>query len=231
MTLPSSEPNWTRLRSVRSKWDGPILLRGVETVEEAKRAVTNGIDGIVVSNHRGVRKGAEARGTLDALPAIAKATGKRLSVLFDSGVRTAPEAIRAFALGADAVLVGRPYVFGLALDGEAGVRHVMRTLLAELDISLGNAGTPPTETSVEPLRPRSGEAHDGVRAARAAARRHREARHRRRIPADLDRGRRASERESRARWSTSTSQAPTPCSRASWSERWPGRSRRSQRRR
>jgi lactate 2-monooxygenase len=139
VTLPSSGPNWRRLRSIREIWDGPILLRGVRTVEDARRAVKHGIQGIVVSNHRG-RRGAGSAGSLDALPAIARRTGRRLSVLFESGVRTAPHVFKALALGADAVLVGRPYVFGLALDGQAGVRHVMRTLLAELDISLGNAG-------------------------------------------------------------------------------------------
>jgi lactate 2-monooxygenase len=139
ITLPSSDPNWKRLRSIREDWDGPILLRGVRTVEDARRAVKHGIQGIVVSNHGG-RKGDESSGSLDALPAIARGTGRRLSVLFESGVRTGPHAFKALALGADAVLVGRPYVFGLALDGQAGVRHVMRTLLAELDLSLGNAG-------------------------------------------------------------------------------------------
>jgi lactate 2-monooxygenase len=139
ITLPSSDPNWKQLRSIREHWDGPILLKGVRTVEDARRAVKHGIQGIVVSNHGG-RKGDESSGSLDALPAIARRTGRRLSVLFDSGVRTAPDVFKALALGADAVLVGRPYVFGLALDGQDGVRHVMRTLLAELDISLGNAG-------------------------------------------------------------------------------------------
>ena len=139
VTLPRSDPNWRRLRPVRRNWDGPILLRGVRTVGDARRAIKHGIEGIVVSNHRG-RRGGESTGSLDALPAIARRAGRRLSVLFESGVRTAPHVFKALALGADAVLVGRPYVFGLALDGEAGVRHVMRTLLAEFDLSLANAG-------------------------------------------------------------------------------------------
>jgi len=139
ITLPSSDPNWKRLRSIRENWDGPILLRGVRTVEEARRAVKHGVQGIVISNHGG-RKGDASSGSLDALPAIARGTARRISLLFDSGVRTAPHVFKALALGADAVLVGRPYVFGLALDGQAGVRHVLRTLLAELDLSLGNAG-------------------------------------------------------------------------------------------
>jgi len=137
--LPSSDPSWRQLPSIRRNWDGPILLRGVRTVEDATRAVRYGFQGIVVSNHGG-RKGDGSSGSLEALPAIARRTRRRLSILFDSGVRTAPDVFKALALGADAVLLGRPYVFGLALDGQAGVRHVMRTLLAELDISLGNAG-------------------------------------------------------------------------------------------
>jgi isopentenyl diphosphate isomerase/L-lactate dehydrogenase-like FMN-dependent dehydrogenase len=139
ITLPSSDPNWKQLRSIRENWDAPILLKGVRTVEDARRAVKHGIEGIIVSNHGG-RASDKSSGSLDALPAIARRTARRLSVLFDSGVRTAPDVFKALALGADAVLFGRPYVFGLALDGEAGVTHVMRTLLAEVDLSLGNAG-------------------------------------------------------------------------------------------
>ena len=138
VTLPSSEPAWGQLSLVRDNWDGPIVLRGIRSVGEARRAARTGIEGIVVSNHG--RRGGGSRGSLDALPAIARAAGKRLSVLFESGVRSGPDAFKALALGADAVLLGRPYVFGLALDGQDGVRHVLRTLLAELDLTLGNAG-------------------------------------------------------------------------------------------
>ena len=127
------------MRLIRRSWDGPILLTGIQTVEDAKLAARRRFDGIVVSNHRG-RRGDAARGTVDALPPIAKAVGDQVAVLFDSGVRTGPDAYKALALGADAVLVGRPYVYGLALDGQAGVTHVMRTLLAELDLTLANAG-------------------------------------------------------------------------------------------
>jgi isopentenyl diphosphate isomerase/L-lactate dehydrogenase-like FMN-dependent dehydrogenase len=128
-----------RLAAIRAEWAGPILLRGVQTAEQAKRAIGHGIDGIVVSNHR-ARKGDEANGSLDSLRPIIRAAGGRVGVLFDSGVRTGPDAFKALALGADAILIGRPYVYGLALDGQAGVTHVLRTLLAELDLSLANAG-------------------------------------------------------------------------------------------
>ena len=97
------------------------------------------IDGIVVSNHGG-RQVDGAIASLDALPPIVDAVGDRLAVLFDSGIRTGVDAYKALALGADAVLIGRPYVYGLALDGQAGVTRVMRTLLAELDRTLARNG-------------------------------------------------------------------------------------------
>src|SRR5918999_1168491 len=102
-------------------------------------AVRRGFDGIVVSNERGRRR-PRPDGTIHALPRIADAVGGRVAVLFGSGVRTGSDVYRALALGADAVVIGRPYVHGLALGGEAGVRHMLRTLLAELDITLAIAG-------------------------------------------------------------------------------------------
>ena len=131
--------SWDQLPLVRGNWDGPILLKGIQTVGDAKRAVEHGLDGVVVSNHGG-RQIDGAIASLDALPAIAQATGDRLSVLFDSGIRTGRGAFKALALGADAVLIGRPYLYGLALGGRAGTRHVMRTMLAELAQAVASAG-------------------------------------------------------------------------------------------
>ena len=131
--------SWKQLPLIRKNWDGPILLTGVQSVRDAKLAAKRRFDGIVVSNHR-ARRGNGAIGTVDALPPILDAVGNRLAVLFDSGIRTGPDTYKALALGADAVLIGRPYVYGLALDGQAGVTHVMRTLLAEFDLTLANAG-------------------------------------------------------------------------------------------
>jgi isopentenyl diphosphate isomerase/L-lactate dehydrogenase-like FMN-dependent dehydrogenase len=139
ITPPHPGRSWRQLRLIRRSWDGPILLTGVQTARDAKLAAKRRFDGIVVSNRRTRREHAAA-GTVDALPPIVDAVGDRLAVLFDSGVRTGPDAYKALALGADAVLIGRPYVYGLALDGEAGVTHVMRTLLAEFDLTLANAG-------------------------------------------------------------------------------------------
>jgi lactate 2-monooxygenase len=136
---PRRGQGWQPLRRIQKSWDGPILLTGVQGVVDAKLAAKRRFDGIVVSNHRG-RRGHGADGSVDSLPGIADAVGDRLAVLFESGVRTGPEAFKALALGADAVLIGRPYVYGLALDGQAGVTHVMRTLLAEFDLTLAGAG-------------------------------------------------------------------------------------------
>jgi L-lactate dehydrogenase (cytochrome) len=131
--------SWKQLPLIRQNWDGPILLKGIQAVEDAKLAVQHDIDGIVVSNHGG-RQVDGAIAALDALPPIVAAVGDRLTVLFDSGIRTGRDAYKALALGADAVLIGRPFVYGLALAGRAGVTRVMRTLIAELDRTLASNG-------------------------------------------------------------------------------------------
>jgi isopentenyl diphosphate isomerase/L-lactate dehydrogenase-like FMN-dependent dehydrogenase len=97
------------------------------------------MDGVVVSNHGGRQIDGEIA-ALDALPDVVDAVGDRMTVLLDSGVRTGSDVIKALALGAKAVLIGRPYVYGLGLGGEDGVRHVLRSLLAELDLSLALSG-------------------------------------------------------------------------------------------
>ncbi|MDN5749456.1 MAG: alpha-hydroxy-acid oxidizing protein [Pseudonocardia sp.] len=130
---------WDRLDLIREHWDGPILLKGVQHVDDALGALDAGMDGIVVSNHGG-RQVDRAIGALDALPGIVGAVDGRAAVLFDSGVRTGADAAVALALGADAVLLGRPYAYGLALGGQDGVRHVVRSVLAELDLTLALAG-------------------------------------------------------------------------------------------
>jgi L-lactate dehydrogenase (cytochrome) len=139
LSPPQSGDAWTALAAIREAWDGPIILAGIQTVKAAQMAVRRGFDGIVVSNERG-RRGDSPTGTIDVLPRIVDAVGSEVPVLFGSGVRTGTDVYRALALGADAVMIGRPYVHGLALGGEAGVRHMLRTLLAELDIALAIAG-------------------------------------------------------------------------------------------
>src|SRR5918997_3121885 len=131
--------SWPDLAFLRENWDGPIVLKGVLHPDDARLAADAGMDGVVVSNHGG-RQVDGAIAALDALPAIAEAVGDRMDLLFDSGVRTGADVVKALALGADAVLVGRPYLYGLALGGQAGVEHVLRCLLAELDLTLHHSG-------------------------------------------------------------------------------------------
>ena len=155
LSPPQPRQDWTALAAVRNAWDGPIVLGGIQTVRDARMAVSRGLDGIVVSNERG-RRGPSPTGTIDILPRIADAVGSKVAVLFGSGVRTGTDAYRALALGAEAVVIGRPYVHGLALGGEAGVRHMLRTLLAELDITLGIAGADAEPEQARPERARPG---------------------------------------------------------------------------
>jgi lactate 2-monooxygenase len=130
---------WTDLPFLRERTSLPIVLKGILHADDARRAVDEGIDGIVVSNHGG-RQVDGAVGTLDALPAITAAVDGRIPVLFDSGIRSGADAFKALALGARAVLLGRPYVYGLALAGEAGVREVVTNFVADFDLTMGLAG-------------------------------------------------------------------------------------------
>ncbi len=130
---------WSDLPWLRAHWAGPIVLKGIQSVADAHRAVAAGMDGIIVSNHGG-RQVDGAIGALDALPGIAHAVGNQLSVLFDSGIRCGSDIITALALGAQAVLIGRPYAYGLALGGETGVRHVIRSLRADFEVTMRVAG-------------------------------------------------------------------------------------------
>jgi len=130
---------WENLPFLRERTRLPILLKGILHRDDAARALEAGVDGIVVSNHGG-RQVDGAIATLDALPAIVEVVGGRVPVLLDSGVRTGADAFKALALGATAVLVGRPYVYGLAIAGAAGVGEVLENLLAEFDLTMGLAG-------------------------------------------------------------------------------------------
>ena len=138
-TFTGADKSWDRLPFLRQHWDGPILLKGILHPTDARRAADAGMDGIVVSNHGG-RQVDGAVAALDALPAVVAAVGDRLAVLFDSGIRTGADVVKALALGARAVLIGRPFAYGLAHGGEAGVRHVLRSLLADLDLTVGLSG-------------------------------------------------------------------------------------------
>jgi lactate 2-monooxygenase len=139
---------WADLPFVREHWQGPIVLKGILSAADAVRAADAGIEGIVVSNHGG-RQVDGAIAALDALPEVAQAAGSRLTVLFDSGIRGGADMLKALALGAQAVLIGRPYVYGLGLGGEAGVRHVLRALRNDFELTMRLAG----HASLSDLRP------------------------------------------------------------------------------
>lgn len=143
---------WEDLLWLREQTSLPIVLKGILHSEDASRAVQSGADGLIVSNHGG-RQVDGAIGALDALPGVREAVGESFPVLFDSGIRTGSDIVKAIALGADAVCLGRPFVWGLALDGQAGVEHVLRCLLADLDLSLALSGhTSLAEVGIDSLR-------------------------------------------------------------------------------
>ncbi|AZK97986.1 MULTISPECIES: alpha-hydroxy-acid oxidizing protein [Streptomyces] len=130
---------WASIPFLREHWHGPLVLKGICHPGDARAAVDSGADAIVVSNHGG-RQIDGGVAALDALEAVVAAVGDRTTVLFDSGIRTGADTVKALALGARAVLLGRPYVYGLALGGTKGVIHVLRGLLAELDLTLAMTG-------------------------------------------------------------------------------------------
>jgi isopentenyl diphosphate isomerase/L-lactate dehydrogenase-like FMN-dependent dehydrogenase len=134
-----SSLTWENLAFVRSRTKLPILLKGIQHPDDAERAIRSGVDGIIVSNHGG-RQVDGAIASIDALPAVVAKVESRIPVLFDSGIRSGSDILVALALGASAVLIGRPWVYGLALGGAAGAEAVLRNLVAELDLSLGLSG-------------------------------------------------------------------------------------------
>ncbi len=130
---------WRDLAWLRAQTRLPILLKGILHPDDARFALDHSVDGIIVSNHGG-RQVDGAIAALDALPAVAKAIQGKIPVLFDSGIRYGSDAIKALALGARAVLLGRLYIWGLAVAGEQGVRDVVQNFLADLDLTMGLSG-------------------------------------------------------------------------------------------
>jgi len=127
---------WTRISNGR-----PFVIKGIQSAEDAVKAYEVGCEGIVVTNHAG-RQVDGAVGSLEVLPEIVEAVGEKMTIIFDSGIRTGADIFKALALGAHAVQVGRLYVWGMAHEGESGCRHVMKSLLADLDILMTVAGYP-----------------------------------------------------------------------------------------
>ena len=139
---------WADIETLRERTRLPVVLKGILHPDDALRAVESGAAGVIVSNHGG-RQVANAEASLDALPDVVRAVGGRVPVLLDGGVRTGADVVTALALGASAVILGRPHIYGLAIDGEAGVRAVLENVIAELDLTLGLSGF----TSVPELGP------------------------------------------------------------------------------
>jgi len=128
-------PTWDDLAWLREQWDGPFMLKGVIRVDDARRAVDAGVTAISVSNHGGNNlDGTPA--TIRALPAVAQAVGDQVEVLLDGGVRRGSDVVKAVALGARAVMIGRAYLWGLAANGQAGVENVLDILRGGIDSAL-----------------------------------------------------------------------------------------------
>jgi lactate 2-monooxygenase len=138
MIFGNQRLSWDDLAWLRSLTALPILLKGICDPNDARRAVDSGIDGIYCSNHGG-RQANGGLPALDCLPDIADAVGN-VPVVFDSGVRSGPDVVKALALGARAVAIGRPYAYGLAVGGQQGIEHVLNCLLAEIDLTLAIDG-------------------------------------------------------------------------------------------
>jgi 4-hydroxymandelate oxidase len=139
---------WEDLEWIHSLWGGPMLLKGILTAEDARLAVEAGMDGLVVSNHGGRQLDGSVP-SVEALPEIVEAVEDRLEILLDGGVRRGADALKALALGAKAVLIGRPVLWGLAVGGEEGARHVLEIIRDELDTAMAIAGCP----SIEDITP------------------------------------------------------------------------------
>jgi lactate 2-monooxygenase len=130
---------WQDLRRFCERSPLPVLVKGIQHPDDARLAIDAGVAGLVVSNHGG-RQVDNAIGSLEALPGVVGEVAGHVPVLFDSGIRSGADAAVALGLGARAVLIGRPWVWGLALAGADGVRHVLRCLLADLDLTMALAG-------------------------------------------------------------------------------------------
>ncbi|EME44191.1 hypothetical protein DOTSEDRAFT_172277 [Dothistroma septosporum NZE10] len=137
--FPGLSHGWEDIKFLQENWDGPIVLKGIQSVADARKCVEAGVQGIVVSNHGG-RQVDGGVSSLGMLPKIVDAVGGKLDIFFDSGIRCGADVAKAMALGAQACLVGRPYVYGLVLGGEEGVSHVLKSLLGDLELTLHLAG-------------------------------------------------------------------------------------------
>ena len=148
--LSNPGASWEDLRGLREKWDGPLVVKGTLTADDARLALDCGVDGLIVSNHGG-RQLDGAPAAIDALPEVVAAVGDRAEVFLDGGVRRGGDVAKALALGARACFVGRPWLYGLAMAGERGVTQVLDLLRDELDETLALTGRPTIEQLDESL--------------------------------------------------------------------------------
>jgi len=132
--------SWKDVEWVKNRWGGPLVLKGILDVEDAKIAAQSGADALVVSNHGG-RQLDGAVSSVRALPEIAEAVGDRIAVWFDGGIRSGQSLLKVLALGAKAVLLGRAFVYGLGAKGEAGVLEALQVIQKELDVTMALTGT------------------------------------------------------------------------------------------
>jgi isopentenyl diphosphate isomerase/L-lactate dehydrogenase-like FMN-dependent dehydrogenase len=133
--------NWDDLSELRRQWTGPLLVKGIMSAVDAQRAADYGVDGIVVSNHGG-RQLDGAPGSIEVLPEVAAAVGQHMTVLFDGGIRRGSDVVKAVALGANACLIGRPYLYGLGAAGQRGAEQAIEILRREIARTLALVGRP-----------------------------------------------------------------------------------------
>ena len=132
---------WETIGRVRRMWSGPLVVKGILNGDDARRAVDQGADGVVVSNHGG-RALDSAPATIDVLPEVVAAVGDQATVLLDSGVRQGSDIVKALALGARAVLIGRATLYGIATGGQAGAAKVLKLLATQFEKNMGYVGCP-----------------------------------------------------------------------------------------
>ena len=131
--------DWSSVEFIRKQWDGKLILKGINDVEDAKLALKTGADAIIVSNHGGRQLDGGAT-TIDMLGPIVDAVGRKIEVLFDSGIRTGIDVLKALALGAHGTMIGRAYIYGLGAGGEAGVTRALEIIRKEMDVTMGLCG-------------------------------------------------------------------------------------------
>jgi len=131
--------NWGDVEWIKKQWGGKLILKGIQDVEDARLAVESGADALIVSNHGG-RQLDGAQSSIEALPAVVQAVGKSIEVHMDGGVRSGQDVLRAVALGAKGVYIGRPFLYGLGAMGQAGVTKALEIIHKELDLSMAFCG-------------------------------------------------------------------------------------------